>query len=716
MMNDKKIAFIYCVNNRDLYEESVRYVKSLHVPDGYEIEFIAIEGAQSITSGYNQAMKQTDAKYKVYLHQDVFIVNKSFIYDILSLFERYPKLGLLGVAGSKYIPSSGVWWETDLKYGKVYDSISNILKLNQFNEVREDYESVEAVDGLIIITQYDLPWRDDLFKGWHFYDVSQCREFINAGYEVGIPKQELPWCVHDCGICDVGPSFQEARWQFLSEYFPKFNGFKNTIEFNRSRFDVFYQAFKNTKVDDISSINRKIIQAKMAATIAWYAHPGFYVSPELENGLLEIAKKTVDLKPKEKIELPMGNKGYKKILHVMTAAYRTGGHTRAVERWILNRLDKNEHHSVIILEQDAPDIPNMLYEVSETSGGKCIVLNDNLSYLEKVLMLRDISLSWADLVVLHTHPDDPIPSIAYGINYGPPIVLYNHADHAFWLGANISDLVIDGRGIGFQISKERRLARGSHLIPLPLVASRQFENKNEIRRKFNIPDEMVILLTIADSYKFTPYTGLNYFETLSKILKKSRNVLLIIIGMDEKHPLAQKAKSLMNHNICFLGTFSNIEDFYKLADIYIESFPIGSPTAALDAAMRGIPVVHSLNNSSPLFTVEIFGETDKGFANENEYINYVVELINSKDERCLLGEIQRKAVLKKHIGEMWNKRVDSLFSVVPNRHSVKLLNTTKNINQIESHDVVWSRVQFLSNYSEVLNIKLNSLQRKMLSY
>ena len=36
-----------------------------------------------MTSGYNNAMKKTDAKYKVYLHQDVFILNHNFLMDIL---------------------------------------------------------------------------------------------------------------------------------------------------------------------------------------------------------------------------------------------------------------------------------------------------------------------------------------------------------------------------------------------------------------------------------------------------------------------------------------------------------------------------------------------------------------------------------------------------------------------------------------------------------
>ncbi|WP_461201871.1 glycosyltransferase [Anoxybacillus sp. TBDG-1] len=217
-MNDKKIAFIYCVNNRQLYEESVRYVRSLHVPDGYEIEIIAIEGAKSITSGYNEAMKKTDAKYKVYLHQDVFIVNKNFLHDIISLFEKHYKLGMIGIAGAKTIPNNGVWWESELCYGKVYDSYTGKIKLLQFRENDKDYEPVQAIDGLIMITQYDIRWRDDLFTGWHFYDLSHCQEFLLAGYEVGVVRQQQPWCIHDCGIIKIGEDFNRERKKFIIAY------------------------------------------------------------------------------------------------------------------------------------------------------------------------------------------------------------------------------------------------------------------------------------------------------------------------------------------------------------------------------------------------------------------------------------------------------------------------------------------------------------------
>ena len=82
-MNEKKICFIICVNNDTYEQEQMRYLNRLIVPDGYEMEILSIREAKSMTSGYNEGMHASDAKYKVYMHQDVFIVNKNFIADLL---------------------------------------------------------------------------------------------------------------------------------------------------------------------------------------------------------------------------------------------------------------------------------------------------------------------------------------------------------------------------------------------------------------------------------------------------------------------------------------------------------------------------------------------------------------------------------------------------------------------------------------------------------
>ncbi len=216
-MNNNKICFISCVNNFKKYNTALLYIHSLKIPEGYAIETIAIEQAVSLTSGYNQGMQQSDAKYKIYLHQDTYILNQHFIYDIISLFARYPKLGMLGMIGSKTIPN-GVWWNSPFAYGTVYYSPKK-RKVGLLSQriVMGDYEKVNAIDGLIMVTQYDLSWREDLFQGWHFYDVSQCLEFEKAGYEVGVPKQTSPWCLHDTDAPNL-LGYEENRSIFVQNY------------------------------------------------------------------------------------------------------------------------------------------------------------------------------------------------------------------------------------------------------------------------------------------------------------------------------------------------------------------------------------------------------------------------------------------------------------------------------------------------------------------
>ncbi|MDQ0087037.1 acetyltransferase-like isoleucine patch superfamily enzyme/glycosyltransferase involved in cell wall biosynthesis [Paenibacillus anaericanus] len=217
-MNDHEVCFITCVNDQEQFSKVEERIRALHVPDGMKVEIVQIRKATSITSGYNTAMQQSEAKYKVYLHQDLYIMNDNFIVDILKLFTSTPNLGMLGVIGAKELPISGIWWEAKSKFGKVLESHTGVMNLLNFQEPLGAYERVEALDGLLLVTQYDVPWREDLFEGWHFYDASQCFEFIKKGYEVGIPKQAVPWCTHDCGLVNISNGFAENQQLFRQEY------------------------------------------------------------------------------------------------------------------------------------------------------------------------------------------------------------------------------------------------------------------------------------------------------------------------------------------------------------------------------------------------------------------------------------------------------------------------------------------------------------------
>ncbi|MGH4120181.1 glycosyltransferase [Clostridium sp.] len=216
-MNNNKISFIIAVNDEATFRDCEFHINNLIVPNDFQIEIIPIRNAEYLTKAYNNAMNSCDSKYKVYLHQDVSIININFIDDILKVFSL-DSIGVIGMCGTKTIPDNGIWWEGSELVGKVYESHTGKMALLKFNETESEYNEVDGVDGLIIITQYDIPWREDIFKGWHFYDLSQCMEFKKRGYKVVVPKQNTPWCTHDCGIVNTMNGFDENRLIYIKNY------------------------------------------------------------------------------------------------------------------------------------------------------------------------------------------------------------------------------------------------------------------------------------------------------------------------------------------------------------------------------------------------------------------------------------------------------------------------------------------------------------------
>lgn len=213
--DNKKICFITCVNNRRMYKECLFYISRLIIPEGIEIETISIEDADSMTSGYNAAMQSSNADIKVYLHQDVCIINPFFIFKVLDILGADRQIAVLGIIGSPELPEDAVMWH-GIRIGKLYDENAKLEYSYGSNEIAA-YDQVEAVDGLMIITGRDIPWREDLFDGWHFYDASICAEARKLGYKVVVPKQRCAWVIHDDGMMNLY-SYGRYRRAYLREY------------------------------------------------------------------------------------------------------------------------------------------------------------------------------------------------------------------------------------------------------------------------------------------------------------------------------------------------------------------------------------------------------------------------------------------------------------------------------------------------------------------
>ena len=184
-------------------------------------------------------------------------------------------------------------------------------------------------------------------------------------------------------------------------------------------------------------------------------------------------------------------------------------------------------------------------------------------------------------------------------------------------------------------------------------------------------------------------------KVMTNIINQCPDVILYVIGADKNNELWQQAISATNGRIIVQGVLEDIEDYYGIADIFVESFPMSSPTAALDAALYGVPVVRSPKPLSNILTIEYYDGMNQNALSLNEYSEYLINIINDKKLRVTQIERQRTAVSAKHIGKGWNDYLDNLLTKIPSNHSIGFSNQIPS-NIDYTYDEIRAQMQLLN--------------------
>src|SRR5262249_15187363 len=150
-------------------------------------------------------------------------------------------------------------------------------------------------------------------------------------------------------------------------------------------------------------------QIRWVDTIAAFAAStsiGHYSDGKLENVAFDIGQNLETYVQQKKLTLdtPKATQpARRRVLHVASAVYPTGGHSRLILNWIRN--DDNSHHSLVLTRQHPNPVPDWLTREVLRSGGHLEVLPNSLTGLEKAASIRLIARQGFDLVVLHHHPN-----------------------------------------------------------------------------------------------------------------------------------------------------------------------------------------------------------------------------------------------------------------------------------------------------------------------
>jgi len=405
-----------------------------------------------------------------------------------------------------------------------------------------------------------------------------------------------------------------------------------------------------------------VILSRMFAQFATKKHTGYFSSSFIEKKLIQVAENIkTNIQKSDSYE-------EKSFLHVLSTAYITGGHTRVVERWIENQ-DNKEKHSVLLLEQGSRDIPKKLKKFIEIKNGELIIFN-NENYIKKASMLREFAQNY-EYIILHHHMYDPIPILAFGSTQTTrPVILFNHASHLFWLGVSIADIVADIMKTSQNLSINRRKVRKSLLLPIPIQENTEKINKIESRKKLNLPIDQKIILSIAAPYKYKKFDKYDFIYAANTIIKNTQNTIFLVIGPNKNMLIDwNKAYKDSNNKIIALGLIpsNEIHNYIASADLYIDSFPVSSGTALLDAGM--------INNNilclkTPHSNVDSVLEAGIQCETTAELIDKAVKIINEETE---FPNNLYENIKKYNSKENWQKFLENILKETPNKHSVDFL-------------------------------------------
>lgn len=227
----EKIAIIY-LDAPGMEEQ----LMALRVPEGMEIQLLSVPASETnLAEAFQQAMEQSDARYKVYISANIEILENDILPRMIEAFQQHPNIGLLGLSGTKRVLTSGITYTSPQRIGIALDEASRPLA---GRTAKRPCEDVQVLDGYLLATQQDVAWRKDIVHGSLFLGAAASVEHRRAGYDVAVLAEAAPACrLPDELTADDGE--QDA---FLDEYSVDLYPLVSVIIPTYQRPDYFRQA------------------------------------------------------------------------------------------------------------------------------------------------------------------------------------------------------------------------------------------------------------------------------------------------------------------------------------------------------------------------------------------------------------------------------------------------------------------------------------------
>lgn len=447
----------------------------------------------------------------------------------------------------------------------------------------------------------------------------------------------------------------------------------------------------NLLMDDLKRSKKIKNKLKLINAIAHWntsIHTGRFTSVELESEIKKCANSI------QKMEFKTNYKT-NSILHIATSLDETGGHTKLFENYLIN-LSEFENDLFLTKHDTIPlrikENKNLHKIFSQDKN------NDTISIIQH---LASIGRNY-DFIFLHINQFDFIPIIANELNKFRKVIFINHSDHTFWLGSSITDICVNFRPFGNNLTLKRRNIKRTLILPLPIKFQiNPFKNQSDT---FNKKSTHTIFLTVSSKYKLIPSQQHNFFKTIYTILDLNPNFQYILIGVSEED--LKTTFNIKKHERLFLtGVIEDPSIYYQIADVYLEGFPFNSLTALYESILHDTYPVLMYSPENPNVNLE----TELAFEgilyhseNEEEYINHIINILDNPSERTNKINELKKRILFFNNGEYWEENLNKIFKNKIDDTETGFIEYKLDENDIKLHDFFMSTKKKQNIISTVL--------------
>lgn len=345
--------------------------------------------------------------------------------------------------------------------------------------------------------------------------------------------------------------------------------------------------------------------------------------------------------------------------------YDTAGHTPCVVNFIKSFY--REYNLKLFLGKKPKTIHKTAKErskkISKFVKIKGIGSKDRVN--DAIELYNQIVNSKVKVLFLYTHMDDVITTVVTSLlkkHTGIKIIFFNHADHYPTLGMKFSDLILDARPAGYDLTREDRGYKNNIIVDLqgiPISENILYTKKDieKQRKKWGLSLNSKISLTGCSSYKLfnKECNSSEYFEMIRDILEENKALYHIVVSIFSAAQSKAIENIFRNHKEAYsrlkiIPFEKKFDILFQSADLFIDSFPQGSALTHIDCMRGKVPTIIKINKRDPFKSFEYYLPEDYKykFIDTEEMKNAILSLINDKIELKRMGEELYKYYLSRY--------------------------------------------------------------------